>query len=56
MSEFYDKARRAGASHEEAMKASRLAEDGMLFVNGGLHAEKAGLPYAIWDRLRSERG
>jgi len=48
---IYDTARNVGANHKEAIKIERLSHDGMLYTNGGLYAEKAGIPYDIWRRM-----
>jgi hypothetical protein len=47
----YDIARNAGATHDEARIIGRLSRDGMLHSSGGLHAEKAGIPYDVWRKL-----
>lgn len=47
----YDKARKAGATHQQAITVEHLAKLGLLFRDGGIHAEKAGIPYYVWKKL-----
>jgi hypothetical protein len=47
----YDEARNAGANHEEAKKIELLSHNKMLCRDGGLYAEKAGIPYNVWRNL-----